>query len=1358
MKSILLSNSRLKLCLTFIVLLLILVDLNSQELELEKNISLPVETTLNGDGLKPWDIINANGKVFVYGTNEIQVYDELTFELKGSITVNASTNYGKFNPSYLNYRVHIGDPQAMTYNSSENYLYVLSVNLDIKVYDISDNDFDLVTTWSRPSMIDHLAPLHGYPIIKYDNFHQRLYVVIEGRDAVKTTDIGHFHHRDVFVGVYNINNSARVSIHEELYHNNNDPGNSYENAITDIEYNQINNKFYLARNERVEIYSIDANNEVTLSGTVSLTPYDELYKIGKLMYIYHTSLGNPTIHKVLALPYMAPSDSEPPLSQTVGFWEFDADDPNTIITPTVIPSPHRRILDGVFLENQQDIVLSYSNDGFYTPGGPTGKIMSIYSFSNGSFAPPVGVDPITIQDPGNYSIDISLNRPVELLSVSGTDVIVSNIHNIGKLLFNESTGTYTYYDGVYTGESNHFSNGVTTTSGNIFIINRAKSGIEILNNTYTRIGEVQTGFAAYEVAHNPSNEKLYFFNKTNSHNNSIIVYDPYTDGGVIEARIEVTSAIGDLIYNPFQDHMLVSFNEGPNGIIKKIKSDNTIEEVITIVEGEHPGELFISPNGTLYVITNTWNETPSIYAFEADYGYNEIQFQDNQINDIKTMDVDPYDQFEIYKADYCYNPYNKKVYAIVTNNNTAIDYSNEGINLYMPSSQDPYFTILNSTLDNNLGDDTNPYYGVLLELSTDGIITLDDNLDGAREIICATPDSPPYGYSGEIFVNCRQLMKYDCSLEPNEMSVHSQKNFNDIDYVSNLNKVVGFLDEAFVYLSQPVESHRVAKVVTVDEEGQTEELYTYDGQLASIFYNSYDDKLYLHTKVDATRLGVEEVSLIQLETSGLQLNPLSVGLNVNSFYTEHDQNGDHFCHFYPLTKPYTDPYLRKIYLPNGAHSNVSVVNFNPLEILSLEQGNNYISIPRHTREPSTNYSYVVDVFNEDNFNEDFISFDLSYYQPFISNPTVYTAVYQNNVWSFNPDVPDNKQLFSKRGYKLNLNQQSSSNSIILNGSVEPPSTYIELKTSDDNWVGYFLYQEQDIFDALGSTRDYCTHIWAESWHCYYDGPTRNPGNPQPPGTGWICTDLVHNIDYGEMVVLITDAYLPANYTFTWENGYRNYNSPKDPALFYTYEENSEYTPIYVLLDSTNNPEEIGVFINDTCVGACTVTTEDSLVGILAYLDGQNGDSVSFATWYGNKSTMGEKISKYSVFDPIQNVYEQRSIYVGEDRDFYKVSFRQSENLPTNEPWKIDNFSVYPNPSSSDITIKFTSSVNCFILIEVLDMYGRNVANIVSNTINAGIHTINWNLIGNMGVKLKPGFYSIVIKLDGQIRSKKLLIQ
>ncbi len=1324
----------------------------------DQNIALPE----NG-GNQIYDIINANNKIFVYSPKNIIVYDAITENKIGIIPV--STDSSKFNPIYYYQRLWIADNNLMAYNSNNHLLYVVKPNMDILVINVSDNNFNIVTTWPAPANdqdqrpIGHLKPIHSFCVLKYDNIHNRLYWIIRGKHSSSPT--GLFHYLDSFIGVYKItlNGTHREIIGSRLFENG--PGNDYTNSFNDVEYTETGNYFYLARKHRVDAFNISVNasgNETCDLDNPDIQFPTDNCKFSKLLYIAEEN-------KIVTIPYRLPADGwEPPVNQKIHFYVIDV---NTNSVDSVI-APHKKNIDAAYVPDGQGkgfLFFCYEPKGlynYYLNGEANfNKIdssnIAVYRYSNNSFDPEVtGKEPQFIKSDNDtlYPYDINLNRPLKFIVQSNDYVVVSKTHEIIRLhkVISETDTSFIAEDTpLFTSISSHFFKGVTAM-GKLFILNLTKSGMEIFNgsNHTTK----QTGFPVYESVANPVNGKIYFYNRLNSHHTNIFAYSISTH--IIDV-IPSNSPIGDMIYNPYTNTVLFSENDQPQQSqpvnVYAIGDNNSVTPVISLPNKSYLGKMFISPEQKLYISANMRNEDPVFYIFDAD---SYAQIGNQTVNGLPMSNG-----FVSYVADYTYCCNN--TYAIISINNAIKQL--DGDNGQENSTLDPYFSIPNSCIEYRGYDSNFSLTGYLLRFNSTGFDILLNNLHGARQVLCTgqeLTDTTENMCNNKLYINGYNLTVYNVQ----DGSIQTlNKNFNHIVFSKPNNKVYGFSDEPH---NGTEGYHRVSAIyeITESENGLSNQLlYTYDGQLASFFYNPYNNMLYFHTKTDASRLGADPMTLYQINLTSQGQGEQSVSLQNHSYYTEVDYDEDYHYYNYNLTTPYIDPYQNKIYLPNGGHSNVSVVSFTPDEPLNLHAGITWFSFPRllsrdgqgnENSNLALNNNIVPQNFTS-NDNETFIE-----NQPIGTNNNYRIKSYwnkNNNTWGWGLESNLN-YVNSLYGYKITL-KPDENRTLFLKGTVEDPSATVDLKCSDgngashiDNWIGYFLYREQNVFDALGTALDDIFSIQHQDYTCYrYHYPVpefcgSKSTSDYSPGT-WIC-DGKPVIKYGDMIIVNTLRDID-NFQWHQTGGAEEYAERPQPE-YYVYEEKPDYSTFVIELDTTqSNPVEIGAFVNDTCIGSTAVLATDSAVVLRGYLNGQNGDSVTFEEHYAARSTENKKIKEYYVINPSDFSAEKRNIKIGERKSYYLVSFNQNKYPNPHRENKLFLVGLYPNPASKNLTLQYNLIENEKVLVTVLDITGREVLK------NRWQQTKGEHQSSIDTRKLKNGMYLLQLSAGNQTVVKRFLI-
>lgn len=86
-----------------------------------------------------------------------------------------------------------------------------------------------------------------------------------------------------------------------------------------------------------------------------------------------------------------------------------------------------------------------------------------------------------------------------------------------------------------------------------------------------------------------------------------------------------------------------------------------------------------------------------------------------------------------------------------------------------------------------------------------------------------------------------------------------------------------------------------------------------------------------------------------------------------------------------------------------------------------------------------------------------------------------------------------------------------------------------------------------------------------------------------------------------------------------------------------------------------------------------------------------------------------------------------------------------------------DFNLYPNPFNNQVTINFQIPSEERVLVEVYDVLGRKIKNLLNNNV-VGKQTITWNGTNQNENKMKTGLYLITIKTNDEFFSKSIILK
>jgi hypothetical protein len=336
--------------------------------------------------------------------------------------------------------------------------------------------------------------------------------------------------------------------------------------------------------------------------------------------------------------------------------------------------------------------------------------------------------------------------------------------------------------------------------------------------------------------------------------------------------------------------------------------------------------------------------------------------------------------------------------------------------------------------------------------------------------------------------------------------------------------------------------------------------------------------------------------------------------------------------------------------------------------------------------------------------------------------------YQFSTWT-TTEIPE---LYSTVGYKY-YSDPSSSQTLDVTGIVLDPSTPIPLLSQYENWIGYFLEFPLMPAEAFVGIWDKLTRITTKDWTMFkFNGQ-------------WYSSSRVTPIEYedGLIVTVSNDCNLTWNYA---SEPSEEYEYPE--TEYFSYNEKAEYTPFYFVMDSLDGISEIGLMVNDSCIGAAVVEPGDSIVEVNAYLTGvPSGVPIEVETFSGFKSArLGSE--SYSVVDLPTKKRVSRQVYTGEHRPYYVISFKAGETAVEEDVVMLQP--PAPNPFNSSCSLSFVLKRYAGISLTVLDLRGKQVATLMQGAYPEGLYEAAWTGKDYSGNKMENGIYLIRLTVDERI--------
>ena len=91
------------------------------------------------------------------------------------------------------------------------------------------------------------------------------------------------------------------------------------------------------------------------------------------------------------------------------------------------------------------------------------------------------------------------------------------------------------------------------------------------------------------------------------------------------------------------------------------------------------------------------------------------------------------------------------------------------------------------------------------------------------------------------------------------------------------------------------------------------------------------------------------------------------------------------------------------------------------------------------------------------------------------------------------------------------------------------------------------------------------------------------------------------------------------------------------------------------------------------------------------------------------------------------------------------------------PEKLELFDNHPNPFNNETLIRFSLPGQEFITLQIFNINGQLVRNLVNNSLPAGQHSVRWDGKDNESRIVASGTYLYKLKSKGKQLTKKLML-
>jgi hypothetical protein len=350
-----------------------------------------------------------------------------------------------------------------------------------------------------------------------------------------------------------------------------------------------------------------------------------------------------------------------------------------------------------------------------------------------------------------------------------------------------------------------------------------------------------------------------------------------------------------------------------------------------------------------------------------------------------------------------------------------------------------------------------------------------------------------------------------------------------------------------------------------------------------------------------------------------------------------------------------------------------------------------------------------------------------------------------------------------KGYKVKFNLGEHPEPVLVNGFKADPVTtpvawveeYLHNGQMQDfpNLIGYFLPATHRAGDALsrnipGSSRfsylDYVHTIKTRNW-----GTCRLSDELNSP---WLIDPNTYTLSEGDMVELLLISGAP-------EEMYWNSNLPSTPPVVrprstaFDFEEQLDYSSLFIEFDPEDIPREVGVFIDGVCRGASVV--DSSIVDICVYPDAAKSSSEpSIVFYYEGK---GAKTAKgWKTYNPESMIFEDRVLNLDEAQRYAYISFnRKAGDSP--QPLATSLLPNYPNPFNPNTNISFVLGADMPVTLDIYNIKGQKVRTLCDEYLAKGKHSLMWDGRDSNCVKVASGIYFYRLCTPDGIQNHKMML-
>ncbi len=326
------------------------------------------------------------------------------------------------------------------------------------------------------------------------------------------------------------------------------------------------------------------------------------------------------------------------------------------------------------------------------------------------------------------------------------------------------------------------------------------------------------------------------------------------------------------------------------------------------------------------------------------------------------------------------------------------------------------------------------------------------------------------------------------------------------------------------------------------------------------------------------------------------------------------------------------------------------------------------------------------------------------------------------------------------GYKMLQHGYDEDSAALIAGELAPSDLSVTLHPDRENWVGYWLLNSQTVGQALTGYHNQIKSVSAVDW-------TYNTIRKSS------CPNF--SMQFGQMYKIKLFDWVHEPVEFSWHNSrYPHRGRYLRISSYFTFEPQPEYQVIDIeMIAESDAIKEIGVFANNTCIGAEPVT--DFPLQLLVYPDTHQGEELYFK-FYHSDGRLTFSNHQTAVWNNHTDSFDKRQLTAGA-KDYKIIKLLAPAEQETDLSSNLVRASVSPNPFNPGTSIFLELEHESELSIEIFNSKGQKIRELFSGTQNSGQSAYYWDGHNDSNIQQPNGVYFYRINRGGDTVNGKMLM-